>query len=222
MGTRLLWCKDGGLLCCKDDWPSLEKKMGHLGCYGRFRDGDRAINGCWSVGDGGWGVVDLMSAHAMVTVVASAKVEGKVARNRVMDQWLIDVAREGKIDALYVLLHEDLFILEKVDQVPFIDTPLHIAVLAGKNIFAMEIANLKLSFAKKLNQDRLSPIHLASTMVDTRMVKELFTIGRELCLLKGREKRTPLHVAIIFGRIDVINELINEFPKSLEELTVHK
>ncbi|KAF8412855.1 hypothetical protein HHK36_000827 [Tetracentron sinense] len=138
-----------------------------------------------------------------------------------MDQRLTEAARKGDIDALYALIHEDPFILEKVDQVPFIDTPLHIAVSAGKNIFAMEIANLKPSFAKKLNQDGLSPIHLASTKVDTRMVKELLTIGRELCLLKGREKRTPLHVAVIFGRIDVINELINQFPNSFEELTVH-
>ncbi|KAF8369267.1 hypothetical protein HHK36_032724 [Tetracentron sinense] len=139
-----------------------------------------------------------------------------------MDQRLTEAAREGDIDALYALLHEDPFILEKVDQAPFVDTPLHIAVSAGKNSFATEIANLKPSFAKKLNQDGLSPIHLASTLEDVGMVKELLTIGRELCLLKGREKRTPLHVAVIFGRIDVINELINEFPKSLEELTVHK
>ncbi|KAF8412857.1 hypothetical protein HHK36_000829 [Tetracentron sinense] len=139
-----------------------------------------------------------------------------------MDQRLTEAAREGDIDALYALIHEDPFILEKIDQVPFIDTPLHIAVSAGKNIFAMEIANLKPSFLKKLNQDGLSPIHLASTKVDPMMMKELLTIGRELCLLKGREKRTPLHVAVIFGRIDVINELMNQFPKSLEELTVHK
>ncbi|KAF8412866.1 hypothetical protein HHK36_000838 [Tetracentron sinense] len=125
-------------------------------------------------------------------------------------------------DAPYVLLHEDPFILEKVDQVPFIDTPLHIAASVGKNIFAMEIANPKPSFAKKLNHDGLSPIHLTSTMVDSGMVKEFLIIGRELCLLKGREKRTPLHVAVIFGRIDVINQLINEFLKSLEELTVYK
>ncbi|KAF8412912.1 hypothetical protein HHK36_000884 [Tetracentron sinense] len=142
--------------------------------------------------------------------------------NEVMDQRLILVAQAGDINALYTLLRKEPSILESIDRLPFIDTPLHIAVLSGKISFAMEIANLKPSFTEKLNQDGLSPIHLASTMGDMGMVKELLTIGRELCLLKGREKRTPLHVAVIFGRIDVINELINQCPKSLEELTVHK
>ncbi|KAF8412910.1 hypothetical protein HHK36_000882 [Tetracentron sinense] len=140
-----------------------------------------------------------------------------------MDRRLMNVSEAGDINALYELFREDPFILESVDQVPFLDTPLHIAVSAGKSSFAMEIANLKPSFAKKLNQDGLSPIHLASAMGDVGMVKELLTTGgRELCLLKGKEKRTPLHIAVMYGRIDVINVLMDEFPKALEDLTVSK
>ncbi|KAF8393858.1 hypothetical protein HHK36_020056 [Tetracentron sinense] len=139
-----------------------------------------------------------------------------------MDQRLIHASQEGDRDALYVLLREHPYSLENVDRVPFIDTPLHIAVSAGKTSFAMEIANLKPSFAKKLNEDGYSPMHLASAMGDIAMMEELMTIGRDLCLLKGRDKRTPLHRAAMFGRIDIINELVNYFPKSIGELTVQK
>ncbi|KAF8412915.1 hypothetical protein HHK36_000887 [Tetracentron sinense] len=139
-----------------------------------------------------------------------------------MDQSLIDAAREGNIDSLYELLHENPFVLENVDRVPFIDTPLHIAISAGKTSFAKEIANLKPSFAKKLNQDGFSPIHLASKMGDNGMMKELLKIGNELCLPKGREKRTPLHCAAMFGCIDIIHELVHNFPKSIVDLTVQK
>ncbi|KAF8412914.1 hypothetical protein HHK36_000886 [Tetracentron sinense] len=139
-----------------------------------------------------------------------------------MDQRLMDAAREGDIDAMYVLLREDPYILDNIDRVPFIDTPLHIAVSARKNSFAIEIANLKPSLAKKLNLDGYSPMHLASAIGDIGMVKEFMTIGREICLLKGRDKRTSLHHAAMSGSLDVINELVHEFPKSIIELTVQK
>ncbi|KAF8412917.1 hypothetical protein HHK36_000889 [Tetracentron sinense] len=139
-----------------------------------------------------------------------------------MDLRLIDAAREGDIEAMYVLLRENPCILDNVDRFSFIDTPLHVAVSASKISFAMEIVNMKPSFTKKLNQDGYSPMHLASLKGDLRMVKELMTIGHELCLLKGRERRTPLHCAAMSGNIDIINELVLGFPKSIVELTVQK
>ncbi|KAF8412921.1 hypothetical protein HHK36_000893 [Tetracentron sinense] len=65
-------------------------------------------------------------------------------------------------------------------------------------------------------------MHLASQMGDLRMMKELLTIDHGLYLLKGREKRTPLHCAAMSGSIYIINELVHDFPKSIVELTVQK
>ncbi|KAF8379196.1 hypothetical protein HHK36_028625 [Tetracentron sinense] len=137
-----------------------------------------------------------------------------------MDQRLIDIAEAGDIDALYALLHQNPYVLEKVDRVPFVSTPLHVAVSAGQTRFTKEIISLKPFFARKLNQDGNSPIHLASTKGHLEIVRELLKIGDDLCLLKGREKRIPLHSAAIAGSILVLGELLKACPESLGELTV--
>ncbi|KAA8522162.1 hypothetical protein F0562_012835 [Nyssa sinensis] len=139
-----------------------------------------------------------------------------------MDHRLFDAAQAGDIEALYNLLQQDPYILSKVDQVPFLETPLHVAISANQTHFAKEIASLQPSFAKKLNQYGNSPLHLASMAGDVEMVQELLTIDQNLRLLKGREKRTPLHCAAMVGKTDVINLLLNGCHKCILELTTRK
>ncbi|KAL4384370.1 hypothetical protein GQ457_15G025790 [Hibiscus cannabinus] len=43
----------------------------------------------------------------------------------------------------------------------FVDTPLHVSAASGNTGFAMEMMSLKPSFARKLNRDSFSLIHLA-------------------------------------------------------------
>ncbi|GMQ04636.1 hypothetical protein CsSME_00049986 [Camellia sinensis var. sinensis] len=72
-----------------------------------------------------------------------------------MDERLIGVAQTGDVETLYnFLIQGDPFVLDKIDQVPFVGTPLHVAISAN--------ASLKPSFVVKLNQHGYSPIHLAS------------------------------------------------------------
>ncbi|XP_062146019.1 ankyrin repeat-containing protein BDA1-like [Alnus glutinosa] len=78
-----------------------------------------------------------------------------------MDQSLRDVAQQGSIDALYELIQGNPNVLDRIDDIPFVETPLHTAAFAGHTWFAMEIMRLKPSFARKLNQDGLTPLHLA-------------------------------------------------------------
>ena len=78
-----------------------------------------------------------------------------------MDPRLEVASRTGDVDSLYSLINEDEYILEHVDEVPFINTPLHIAAAARHHYFCMEIMRLKPSYAKKLNKNGYSPIHLA-------------------------------------------------------------
>ena len=52
-------------------------------------------------------------------------------------------------------------LLECIDELPFINTPLHIAASYGNIQFALELMSLKPSFARKLDPNGFSPIHLA-------------------------------------------------------------
>ncbi|CAN8305217.1 unnamed protein product [Cochlearia groenlandica] len=71
-----------------------------------------------------------------------------------MDQRLEQAAESGSID-------ENPCILDNIDAVPFVNTPLHVAAAAGNIPFAMEMLNLKPSFGRKLNTSGYSPMHLA-------------------------------------------------------------
>ncbi|KAI7988620.1 Ankyrin repeat-containing protein BDA1 [Camellia lanceoleosa] len=137
-----------------------------------------------------------------------------------MDERLIGATQTGDVETLYNLIQGDPFVLDKIDQVPFADTPLHVAISANQTHFAKEIASLKPSFVVKLNQYGYSPIHLVAMVGQAEIVKELITIDPKLCLLKGREKTTPLHCAAMAGHTDVINLLLDGCPQSLVELTI--
>ena len=65
------------------------------------------------------------------------------------------------IDEFYNLIGEDAKLLEHIDELPFVNTPLHIATSARNIQFAMEMIGLKPSFARKLNQNGFSPIHIS-------------------------------------------------------------
>ncbi|MBA0633788.1 hypothetical protein Godav_026058, partial [Gossypium davidsonii] len=76
-----------------------------------------------------------------------------------MDETMRNAA-QGHINVLYELIQNDQYVLEHIDHVPFLDTPLHVAASSGNIEFMMEMMNLKSSFARKLNQAGFSPMHL--------------------------------------------------------------
>ncbi|KAF5936503.1 hypothetical protein HYC85_027632 [Camellia sinensis] len=130
-----------------------------------------------------------------------------------MDERFIGAAQTGDVETLYNLIQGDPFVLDKIDEVPFVDTPLHVAISASQTHFAKEIASLKLSFVVNLNQYGYSPTHLASMVGQAEIVKELITIDPKLRLLMGREKTTPLHCAAMAGHTNVINLLLDGCPQ---------
>ncbi|KAE8711273.1 hypothetical protein F3Y22_tig00110299pilonHSYRG00117 [Hibiscus syriacus] len=75
-----------------------------------------------------------------------------------MDECLRTSARTGNVSDLYRLIRADRNALMPFEDVEFVDTPLHIAAEQGCMDFALERMNLKPPFARKLNQDRLSPV----------------------------------------------------------------
>ncbi|MBA0862936.1 hypothetical protein Goshw_014475 [Gossypium schwendimanii] len=110
-----------------------------------------------------------------------------------MDEQLRMAAENGDVDALYIKLAQDPYLLDRIDHVPIVDTPLHVAAIAGKHHFAMEVANLKPSLALKLNHVGLSPMHLALQHKCTKMTED------------------P----------DLLAELLSACPSSIEDTTIH-
>lgn len=137
-----------------------------------------------------------------------------------MDTKLAEAARSGNIDSLYALLRDDPYLLEKIEAVPFIDTPLHEAVISGKTRFVMEMMNLKPSFARKLNPDGFSPLYLAVEKGRSRLVVELLKVDPSLALVKGREGITPLHLAVSSGASDLVVELLVACPECIQDVNV--
>ncbi|EXC37939.1 Phytosulfokine receptor 1 [Morus notabilis] len=140
-----------------------------------------------------------------------------------MDARLEVAAKAGDIEALYSLLKEDSYLLERIDAVPFIDTPLHIAASAGHVYFALEIMRLKPSYAAtKLNQDGFSPIHLALQNGKSQMVLRLVEMNRGLVQVQGREGKTRLHFSVEYDMVDVLAKFLSVCPKAIQILTIRK
>ncbi|XP_010677138.2 ankyrin repeat-containing protein BDA1 [Beta vulgaris subsp. vulgaris] len=138
-----------------------------------------------------------------------------------MDRRLVDVSQAGNIDAFYALLEDEPDILNFIDEVPFTRTPLHIAILAQKFHFAKEIANIRPSFITKLDRFGYNPIHLAAEYGQVEMVRSLLEIsGAAKEAIKGKENKTPLHFAVMSGKIEVVNFLLQRYPSCIMDLTV--
>ncbi|KAJ4960382.1 hypothetical protein NE237_020292 [Protea cynaroides] len=78
-----------------------------------------------------------------------------------LDTQLVEAAKSGNLESFYKLLGSDFSILDRADK-QFRENPLHFAVSKNHRLFAAEIANLKPSLARRLNQHGLSPLHIAA------------------------------------------------------------
>ncbi|XAR54892.1 hypothetical protein NMG60_11030222, partial [Bertholletia excelsa] len=136
-------------------------------------------------------------------------------------QQRLKVAAEvGDIDGLYWSIKQAPDILDRVDENPFVDSPLHVAASVGNAEFALEIIQLKRSFGRKLNLDGLSPLHLALQNGNFEMVKRLIKFDNELVRVKGREGLTTLHYAAQMDNIELLAEFLRVCPASVKDLTV--
>ncbi|KAF8018589.1 hypothetical protein BT93_H3470 [Corymbia citriodora subsp. variegata] len=126
------------------------------------------------------------------------------------------------VDELHNLIVEEPELLDRISKHPFPNTPLHIAVAAGKIDVAMELAILKPSFARKLNPEGYSPMHLALQYEQYHIVRALMTTNPRLIRVRGRGGITPLHF-VAQGKVDDELELLAEFlvacKSSIEDLT---
>ncbi|KAK2389785.1 hypothetical protein P8452_27314 [Trifolium repens] len=131
-------------------------------------------------------------------------------------------ALAGDIDLLYTVIQDDPSILDDIDLIPFIETPLHIAASMGHLQFATEIMMLKPSFAWKLNPQGFSPIHVAMQNNQTMMVYRFVNLNKDLVRVQGRESMTPLHFASQIGEVDLLTKFLFVCPESIKYLTVRR
>jgi ankyrin repeat protein len=148
------------------------------------------------------------------------------------DQSLTDAAPEGSIGALYASIQSDPEVLDRIDKIPFVQTPLHTAAFAGHTRLAMEIMRLKPSFARKLNQDGFTPLHLALQKLralengqamqkkQTQLVCRLVSVDKDLIRVQGKEGVTPLHYVAEIGNLDLLTKFLKVCPTSIEDVTI--
>ncbi|XP_012448231.1 ankyrin repeat-containing protein BDA1 [Gossypium raimondii] len=140
-----------------------------------------------------------------------------------MDERLKRAAETGNVDALYSFIHHDANVFKRIDKMEFVDTPLHVAAVAGNTGFAMEIMNLKPSFARKLNPDGFSPIHLALLNQQTQMVIDFLSVDKDLIRVKGKGGFTVLHhVALDENYLHLLCRFLDVCPDCIFDLTIER
>ena len=131
----------------------------------------------------------------------------------------MEYAQQGDIDTLYSLIGQNPSVLEEIDSMPFVETPLHVAARAGHVQFVNEMMILKPSFSWKFNLQGLRPIHLALEHGHAIMVYHLIQMDKELVRAKMRGGLTLLHLASQSGDINFLTVILKACPDSVKDLT---
>ena len=136
-------------------------------------------------------------------------------------QRLNEIVQQGNIDAFYIIIREDVKHLEHIDELPFVDTPLHISTSAGHFLFSLEMIILKPSFVSKRNLDGYTPIYLALLNGHIEMVRQLLQHNANLVRVKGWEFMTLLHyTATKDAHLDLLDKFLLIYPDSITEMTI--
>ncbi|KAK7857161.1 ankyrin repeat-containing protein bda1 [Quercus suber] len=134
---------------------------------------------------------------------------------------IVTLSDYNDIDEFYNLIGEDVKLLEHINELPFVNTPLHIAASVGNIQFAKEMIGLKPSFARKLNQNGFSPIHVALQNGHIELVHRLLQFDGDLVRVKGREHVTPLHYVVANSdNLDLLDKFLLVCPNSITDVTV--
>ncbi|KAL1150340.1 hypothetical protein V6Z11_A10G251800 [Gossypium hirsutum] len=138
-----------------------------------------------------------------------------------MDENLRKATRTGKVNELYRVIQSNGNVLRHFDEVEFIETPLHIAAEEGCIEFAMEMMNLKPSFARKLNHQGLSlPLHIAVRKGHKEMALRFLEIDKHLVRVRGKKGKTPLHYLCKVGnQLGLLDPFLEASPDCIQDVT---
>ncbi|KAH7866786.1 hypothetical protein Vadar_024950 [Vaccinium darrowii] len=136
-----------------------------------------------------------------------------------MAQRLKLAAERADINGLYESTKEDPNVLDRIDAIRFVDTPLHTATSAGHIDFAIEILRLMPSFGMKLNPNGQSSLHLALINEKFETVKGLINFDKKLIRVKGREGITPLH---FIAHKDIYGDMVGHINANQQQRVVDR
>ncbi|KAF8099716.1 hypothetical protein N665_0238s0044 [Sinapis alba] len=132
---------------------------------------------------------------------------------------LMEAARKGDVEFLLRSTESDPTLLEVI-VINGQETPLHVASIYGHLSFVKEMLKLREDLGRELNKDGFTPLHIAASMGHVEIVKELLEkLSGEICLIKGKDRKIPIHYAAMRGRVCVLDALVSANPQSLEEVT---
>ncbi|KAF3563257.1 hypothetical protein DY000_02017026 [Brassica cretica] len=86
----------------------------------------------------------------------------------------------------------------------------------------MELIVLQPSFAKKLNTEGFSPLHLAVQNHQSELAKELIMFDSTLVRIPGRGGMTPLHHVVTIGDLDLLAEFLVLCPESIRDTNLNR
>ncbi|ERN15056.1 ankyrin repeat-containing protein ITN1 [Amborella trichopoda] len=136
-----------------------------------------------------------------------------------MDPRLYEACRTGNLAALRDLINQDMSILHEVVRGTG-DTPLHVAARFGDPILAREVLQHRPDMAHAINLQGLSPMHLAVANRHLDAYRVLLDADHSnLCFLRDRDGRTPLHYAAMNGDFIALSLILSRSPRSAETLT---
>ncbi|XP_052876540.1 ankyrin repeat-containing protein BDA1-like isoform X2 [Gossypium arboreum] len=137
-----------------------------------------------------------------------------------MDQSFRTISRRGDVSELYRLIQRDGNVLRRFDEVEFIETPLLVAADEGCIGFAMEMMKLKPSFARKLSQQGVSPIHLSLEKGHKEMVLRFLQMDKDFVRVTEKNGETPLHYICKVGNHDSLLEtFLKACPDCIRDVT---
>ncbi|XP_039173970.1 ankyrin repeat-containing protein BDA1-like [Eucalyptus grandis] len=134
-----------------------------------------------------------------------------------MERRLLEAAQKGNIDELNDLIKSNGLILEEMAIKGAGNIPLHVACGAGHFDFVRELLKLMPRFTEKVNVDGFSLLHIAAAQGDVEIARELLSVDQCLFFVKGRERRIPLHYAVVNGELHVMKLLLFASPESVME-----
>ncbi|KAF8030688.1 hypothetical protein BT93_D0005 [Corymbia citriodora subsp. variegata] len=139
-----------------------------------------------------------------------------------MDPRLQQAIEHDDVDELHSFIVEEPKLLDHACKDPFPNTPLHVAAAAGKTQVAIEMAIMEPSFARKLNPEAYSPMHLALQHEHYQTARALMKFDPELVRVRGRHGMTPLHYLAAKGgdnELELLAEFLVDCKSSIKDLT---
>ncbi|TXG47327.1 hypothetical protein EZV62_026621 [Acer yangbiense] len=130
-----------------------------------------------------------------------------IQQSKTTVQRLYDAAANENENSSVDLLWEDLLVLERVLS-GCAETPLHVSAIFWHIGFVREIVRRKPELANVVDSRGSLPLHLTAARGHIQIAKFHIFAYAEGCVHKDIDERNPIHIAVMNGHTDVIQEIL--------------